>query len=71
MTKDEVGRVLQNIARLLELKGENPFKIRAYVNAARALEEALPHAERLPAGTPNRVPADGACGAWCPMQARR
>ena len=38
MTKDEVGRVLQNIARLLELKGENPFKIRAYVNAARALE---------------------------------
>ena len=38
MTKEEVGRVLQNIARLLELKGENPFKIRAYVNAARALE---------------------------------
>jgi DNA polymerase (family X) len=38
MTKDEVGGVLENIARLLELKGENPFKIRAYVNAARALE---------------------------------
>ena len=29
------------------------------------------HAERLPAGTPNRVPADGACGARRPMQARR
>src|SRR5829696_2975259 len=29
------------------------------------------HAERVPAGTPNRVPADGACGARRPMQARR
>jgi hypothetical protein len=26
------------------------------------------HAERLPAGTPNRVPADGVCGARRPMQ---
>ncbi|HEU4679778.1 MAG TPA: helix-hairpin-helix domain-containing protein, partial [Terrimicrobiaceae bacterium] len=38
MTKDEIAGVLENIARLLELKGENPFKIRAYANAARALE---------------------------------
>ncbi len=38
MTKDEIAGILENIARLLELKGENPFKIRAYVNAARALE---------------------------------
>lgn len=30
--------VLINIATLLELKGENPFKARAYTNAARALE---------------------------------
>src|SRR5215207_2181068 len=29
------------------------------------------HAERLPAGMPNRGPADGACGARRPMQARR
>ena len=29
------------------------------------------HAERLPAGTPNRVPVDGACGARRPLQARR
>jgi hypothetical protein len=29
------------------------------------------HAERVPAGTPNHVPADGACGARRPMQARR
>jgi hypothetical protein len=29
------------------------------------------HAERLSAGTPYRVPGDGACGARRPMQARR
>jgi DNA polymerase (family X) len=38
MTKDEIAGILENIARLLELKGENPFKIRAYANAARALD---------------------------------
>lgn len=38
MTKDEIAEILESIARLLELKGENPFKIRAYANAARALE---------------------------------
>ena len=38
MTKDEVRGVLESITQLLELKGENPFKIRAYQNAARALE---------------------------------
>lgn len=38
MTKEEIAGVLENIARLLELKGENPFKIRAYTNAARAME---------------------------------
>ena len=32
------GEILEHIAQLLELKGENPFKIRAYTNAARALE---------------------------------
>ena len=30
--------MLEQIATLLELKGENPFKIRAYANAARAME---------------------------------
>src|SRR5713101_5243109 len=38
MNKDQVAEVLVNIATLLELKGENPFKSRAYQNAARALE---------------------------------
>ena len=38
MTKSEIAAVLDEVAALLELKGENPFKIRAYTNAARSLE---------------------------------
>ncbi|MEY2540468.1 MAG: polymerase [Verrucomicrobiota bacterium] len=38
MTKNEIAAVLEEIATLLELKDENPFKIRAYANAARSLE---------------------------------
>src|ERR1022692_577841 len=38
MNKDQVAEVLAGIAVLLELKGENPFKTRAYQNAARTIE---------------------------------
>ena len=38
MDKDQVAEILNEIGTLLELKGENPFKTRAYSNAARALE---------------------------------
>ena len=38
LTKDDIADILESIAQLLDLKGENPFKIRAYTNAARALE---------------------------------
>ena len=38
VTKEQTIALLEAISRLLELKGENPFKIRAYTNAARALE---------------------------------
>jgi len=53
MSTDGIITTLENIARLLELKGENPFKVRAYTNAARALEtlseplETLVAEERL------------------------
>jgi DNA polymerase (family X) len=36
--KRDVARTLEEIAVLLELKGENPFKVRAYENAARAID---------------------------------
>ena len=38
MNKDQVAEILVEIGTLLELKGENPFKTRAYANAARILE---------------------------------
>jgi len=37
-TKDQIADLLESIAQMLELKGENVFKIRAYTNAARAIE---------------------------------
>jgi histidinol phosphatase-like PHP family hydrolase len=45
-----IARVLKEIADLLELKGDNPFKIRAYKNAAETLiHEAQPVATLTPA----------------------
>jgi DNA polymerase (family 10) len=38
MTKNEIADVLTEIGTLLELKGENPFKTRAYLAGARVLE---------------------------------
>ena len=38
MTKKDIAGVLEKIATLLELKNENSLKLRAYANAARAIE---------------------------------
>jgi DNA polymerase (family 10) len=38
MTREDFAEVLRRIALLLELKGENPFKIRAYRNGAEAVD---------------------------------
>src|SRR5512137_1616444 len=54
MNKDQVAEVLVGIATLLELKGENPFKTRAYENAARTIETL---SERL-----DKVVAEGRRG---------
>jgi DNA polymerase (family 10) len=40
MTNREVCEIFTEIAEILEILGENPFKSRAYRNAARALENA-------------------------------
>jgi DNA polymerase (family X) len=39
MDKDRVASVLDEIATLLELQGENPFRCQAYRNAARAVQQ--------------------------------
>ena len=38
MDKEQVAEILVEVGTLLELKGENPFKTRAYENAARTIE---------------------------------
>ena len=38
MDKSQITDILEEIALLLELKGENPFKARAYTNGARVLD---------------------------------
>ncbi len=38
MDKHEVAAILDEIGVLLSIKGENPFKVRAYHNAARSIE---------------------------------
>ncbi|NPV29649.1 MAG: DNA polymerase/3'-5' exonuclease PolX [Firmicutes bacterium] len=47
MTNWEIGQVFDEIADLLEILGENPFKARAYRRAARVLENTYLDVERL------------------------
>lgn len=47
MDRDQVAEILVEIGVMLELKGENPFKTRAYTNAARTLEGLSEPLEKL------------------------
>ncbi len=38
ITNSEIAKIFSEYADLLEIKGENPFKVRAYRNAARTIE---------------------------------
>lgn len=43
----ELARIFNEIGLLLEIKGENPFKARAYYNAARLLDNLTPDQQQL------------------------
>jgi DNA polymerase (family X) len=47
MKNTEICKILNDIADMLEIKGENPFKIRAYQKAALSLEQLPVEAEQL------------------------
>jgi len=49
MKSSDVAKVFQDVADLLEFKGENPFKIRAYQKAARSIEHLPVEIEQLTA----------------------
>jgi len=38
MKNQEIGKIFRQIVNILEIKGENPFRIRAYERAARNIE---------------------------------
>jgi DNA polymerase (family X) len=61
VNKTEIAAILTDIGTLLELKGENPFKIRAYQSGARLLESMSEDdlAERIAAGTLEEVKGIG------------
>lgn len=47
MDKGQIAEILTEIGTLLELKGENVFKTRAYTNAARAIESSTEPLETI------------------------
>ena len=47
MKNSDIAKVFQDIADLLELKGEIPFKVRAYQKAARAIEHLPTEIEQM------------------------
>ena len=47
MKNSEIAKVFQDIADLLELKQENPFKIRAYQRVVRTIEHLPVEVEQL------------------------
>jgi len=47
LNKKEVASILEEIGTLLELKGENPFKTRAYFNAARTISGLTENLDEL------------------------
>jgi DNA polymerase (family 10) len=57
MTNAEVAAVFDQIADLLEFRGENPFRVRAYRNAARTIRD-LPEAVARIAADPQRKLSD-------------
>jgi DNA polymerase (family 10) len=57
MTNAEVAAVFDQIADLLEFRGENPFRVRAYRNAARTIRD-LPEAVAQIAADPQRKLSD-------------
>ncbi len=47
MTNQEISKILSQTADMLEIKGENPFKIRAYRNVAKIIENSSKDFEKL------------------------
>ncbi len=47
MPNSEIAQIFQNIAAILEIKGENPFRVRAYQKVVRTLESLPEEVEKI------------------------
>jgi DNA polymerase (family 10) len=60
VNNSQVAEVLETVARIMEVLGENPFKVRAHSNAARTLRgESAPVSELVAEGTLGDLPGIG------------
>ncbi len=59
MKNQEIAKIFDEIANLLELKGENPFRIRAYRRAALNIEGLTKNIEELPHEDLLKIPGIG------------
>lgn len=59
MKNQEIGRIFNDIADLLEIKGENPFRIRAYRRAAQNIEGLTKDVAETPKDELIKVPGIG------------
>lgn len=47
LTKVDIARILDDVSMMLEITGANPFRVRAFSNAARAMEEQTDDIRKL------------------------
>src|SRR5690348_13434974 len=59
MQNDEIAKVLDEIADMLEIGGENFFRVRAYRNAARAIHDTPAQLTDLPRDELRKLPGIG------------
>lgn len=59
MDAHQIAAALEEMAEIMEITGENPFKVRAYYNAARAVEGLSDLDQRIAGSTLTDVPGIG------------
>jgi len=60
ITNEQIAEIFKELGAILELKGENPFKARAYYNAARVIEKLpVPMEEMINSGEIVRIKGIG------------
>ena len=70
MTNTEIATVLETIADLLEFQGANPFRVRAYRNAARTIHDLAEPVTQILDSADRRLTDIPGIGATCRKKSR-